>query len=66
MFVGMCYGSWRSASVGGYRGFVGALVDRCSKLERLTVFSCTQLTQRFLLGHSREDLVVLGVPTSCL
>jgi DNA repair protein RAD7 len=45
---------------------VGALVDRCSKLERLSVYSCTQLTQRFLHGHSREDLVVLGIPTSCL
>lgn len=46
-------------------GSVGALVDRCSKLERLSVYSCTQLTQRFLHGHSRDDLVVLGVPTSC-
>jgi DNA repair protein RAD7 len=47
-------------------GSVGALVDRCSRLERLSVYSCTQLTQRFLHGHSRDELVVLGVPTSCL
>lgn len=46
-------------------GSVGALVDRCSKLERLSVYSCTQLTRRFLHGHSRDELVVLGVPTSC-
>jgi DNA repair protein RAD7 len=47
-------------------GSVGALVDRCSKLGRLSVYSCAQLTQRFLHGHSRDELVVLGVPTSCL
>lgn len=47
-------------------GSLGALVDRCSKLQKLCVYSCTQLTQRFLHGHSREELVVLGVPTSCL
>lgn len=47
-------------------GSMGTLVDRCSKLGRLSVYSCTQLTQRFLHGHSRDELVVLGVPTSCL
>ena len=47
-------------------GSLGALVDRCSKLERLSVYSCTQLTPRFLHGHSNDQLVVLGVPTSCL
>lgn len=47
-------------------GSVGALVDRCGKLQRLSVYSCTQLTKRFLHGHSRDGLEVLGLPTSCL
>jgi DNA repair protein RAD7 len=47
-------------------GALGALVDRCSRMEKLSVYSCTQLTKRFLHGHSRDELVVLGVPTSCL
>jgi DNA repair protein RAD7 len=46
-------------------GALGALVDRCVRLRVLSVYSCTQLTRRFLFGHSREGLQVLGVPTSC-
>jgi hypothetical protein len=47
-------------------GALGALVDRCSRLQVLSVYSCTQLTQRFLFGHGRDGLQIHGVPTSCL
>lgn len=47
-------------------GSVGQLVDRCSNLEQLKVYSCTQLSSKFLHGHSNDKVAVLGVPTSCL
>ncbi|EOD36676.1 hypothetical protein EMIHUDRAFT_226207 [Emiliania huxleyi CCMP1516] len=39
---------------------VGALVDAAPRLQRLTVWGCSQLTNRFYEGHSREHLRVVG------
>eukprot|EP00879_Flechtneria_rotunda_P026293 GHRR01028028.1.p1 GENE.GHRR01028028.1~~GHRR01028028.1.p1 ORF type:complete len:517 (+),score=163.65 GHRR01028028.1:303-1853(+) len=48
-------------------GALGQLVDKCERLERLKLYGCSQLTKRFLHGHSNEGLVeVAGVNTSCL
>lgn len=40
---------------------LGALVDGCRSLRRLSLWGCTQLTDTFLLGHSNDSLEVLGL-----
>eukprot|EP00775_Hariotina_reticulata_P013890 gene13890-14009_t len=48
-------------------GALGQLVDQCSgSLRKLKVYGCSQLTARFLHGHSNDHLVIEGVNTSCL
>jgi DNA repair protein RAD7 len=45
-------------------GALGQLVDACERLSVLKVYGCSQLTKRFLHGHSNDALVqVLGVGT---
>jgi DNA repair protein RAD7 len=45
-------------------GALGQLVDSCERLSVLKVYGCSQLTARFLHGHSNKNLVqVLGVGT---
>jgi DNA repair protein RAD7 len=45
-------------------GALGQLVDACERLAVLKVYGCSQLTPRFLHGHSNEGLTqVLGVGT---
>ena len=39
---------------------IGALVDACEDLEELTIWGCTQLTDRFYEGHSRDGLRIVG------
>ena len=39
---------------------VGMLVDACPRLRRLTVWGCTQITDRFYDQHSRDELLVVG------
>lgn len=48
-------------------GALGQLVDQCSiSLRKLKVYGCSQLTARFLHGHSNDLLEIEGVNTSCL
>jgi DNA repair protein RAD7 len=45
-------------------GALGQLVDACERLSVLKVYGCSQVTKRFLHGHSNDVLVqVLGVGT---
>ena len=39
---------------------IGALVDACEGLEKLSLWGCTQLTRHFDDGHSRDGLRVIG------
>ncbi len=39
---------------------LGAVVDACPYLATLTVFGCSQLTNRLLHGHGHASLVVEG------
>ena len=39
---------------------VGALVDACEGLEKLTLWGCSGLTRTFYDGHSREELLIVG------
>lgn len=54
-----------SFCTGVLEGALGAAVDACTALHTLRVFGCSQLTQRFLYGHTNEQLQVQGVSTSC-
>ena len=38
----------------------GLLADACSQLHTLTIWGCSQLTQRFLHGHSNQQLRIVG------
>lgn len=38
----------------------GLLADACASLHTLTIWGCSQLTQRFFLGHSNEQLSIVG------
>lgn len=42
---------------------LGILTDRCTRLKRLKVWGCTQLTSVFLEGHARHDLEIVGRPS---
>lgn len=37
---------------------LGHLVDSCADLRSLRLWGCMQVTDRFLRGHSKEDLVI--------
>lgn len=38
---------------------LGRIVDSCSALRRLRLFGCTQVTDRFLNGHSNDALEII-------
>ncbi|KXZ44033.1 hypothetical protein GPECTOR_75g757 [Gonium pectorale] len=42
---------------------LGLLLERCTRLRRLVVFGCSQLTPRSLYGHTNADLSLEGVHT---
>ena len=39
---------------------LGALVDRCAALRKLTIWGCSQLTPLFFNGHKNDALEVVG------
>ncbi|CAK0785667.1 hypothetical protein CVIRNUC_008878 [Coccomyxa viridis] len=41
--------------------WLGVLADACTCLCKLTVFGCSQISEKFLHGHSNGELAVVGV-----
>jgi len=39
---------------------LGSLVDASPRLAKLTLWGCTQISEKFYNGHSRDDLLVIG------
>ena len=44
---------------------LGMMVDRCSRLRTLRVFGCSQISTRFVHGHSNDELTIIGLGTAC-
>ena len=59
-----CGGSLEAIDLSWCRGVsddgVGVLVDACPALHTLTIWGCSQLTQRFFRGHSNPNLRIIG------
>ena len=59
-----CGGSLHELDISWCRGVsddgAGLLVDSCAALHTLTLWGCSQLSQRFFLGHSNEKLRIVG------
>ncbi|CAL5228114.1 g11190 [Coccomyxa viridis] len=60
-----CSDSLEELNVSWCRGvpepWLGVLADACTSLRKLTVFGCSQVSEKFLNGHSNELLEVVGV-----
>ena len=59
-----CASTLESVDISWCRGVsddgAGLLADTCTRLHTLTIWGCSQLTQRFFHGHSNEELRIIG------
>ena len=45
---------------------LGLVADSCHNLEKITVFGCSQITNRLIHGHSNYGLEIEGLGTMCV